>query len=616
MSDYFGRIDIIYQLSNLRYYIQWRQKMENGQTTIKSLFDGRVIFNIPKYQRAYAWGEKQINEFVDDIENQDINKDYFLGTILFQDQGMADEFDHIDIVDGQQRITTLIIYMKLLIDQLEVHKVKTTTIEMLRDTYIQYKKYKLRVLQDDNAFFTSYILENHALPNGQIRTPSQRRLYDAKEILFGRIKKLSPATLLELKDKIERMRVLTYSVKGNAEATQIFETTNDRGKSLTDLEKTKSFLMYNMYLVSKTPDPSLESLQERFSDIYRDYEIINNKNKTSIKLGEDAILQYHCIAFEEWTSKHEYREPVQMIKDQVNQLVKNDEKSKAKDFIDRCSRELNESFAIVRKLLESDMFYLLDIYALNRAAVCYSLLIKAFKLDQSKQKQNFDKIARLSEIICFRLGIGGYRIDRGRNRLYEISKDFNGDFDALIGELNDFVNKFCNDSDFQHYLCSSRFNEEINDNDQMYLYWKYENYLRKNEQPIFPELSYDDFRNKDPKTKFTIEHIIPQNPEKNKVVEDNSKSILPLMTSEFEEKYLHSIGNLTIDPLSANSSKSNKNFKQKDQNYFRKAPLKTQNELIDFLNDKNGKWDEESIETRTKKILKFAMKYWDPSQIN
>ncbi|MDX9992916.1 MAG: DUF262 domain-containing protein [Anaerolineales bacterium] len=48
--------------------------MENGQKTISDLFDGRKIFNIPEYQRAYAWGKKQLQDFIDDVENQNLHK--------------------------------------------------------------------------------------------------------------------------------------------------------------------------------------------------------------------------------------------------------------------------------------------------------------------------------------------------------------------------------------------------------------------------------------------------------------------------------------------------------------------------------------------------------------
>ena len=148
-------------------------------------------------------------------------------------------------------------------------------------------------------------------------------------------------------------------------------------------------------------------------------------------------------------------------------------------------------------------------------------------------------------------------------------------------------------------------------NDQGYLFWKYENYLRREEQPIFPEMSDDDFTNKGAKTKFSIEHIIPQNPKKSKIVEEGSDEILPIMSTKFENDCLHSIGNLTIDPFSANSSKSNHNFKYKDQNYFRKAPLKIQNELSEFFNEETNRWDDVSVSKRKEKILKFALDYWD-----
>lgn len=136
----------------------------------------------------------------------------------------------------------------------------------MKETYIrQYDEDKLRVLPDDNEFFHTYILKNNRLPKGRIQTPSQRRLNEAKKMLLERIEKIAPDILSELKNKVERMKVLIYSVKDSAEATQIFETTNDRGKTLTDLEKTKSFLMYNMYLVTENRAPNLEFLQDRFS---------------------------------------------------------------------------------------------------------------------------------------------------------------------------------------------------------------------------------------------------------------------------------------------------------------------------------------------------------------
>ena len=587
--------------------------MENGQKTIRELFDGSKIFNIPKYQRAYAWEDEQLDDFVDDIENQRLDKDYFFGTILFQEEEeTSNDFQIIDIVDGQQRITTLIIFMKLLLDKLGGAG-DENEIRKLTDRYIQlYGEYKLRVLQDDNDFFKSYILQDNPISIDEVETPSQKRLLEAREFLCQRIKNYSLETLREFKDKIGRMKILTYSVEGNAEATLIFETTNDRGKSLTNLEKIKSFLMYKTYLASVRPETYLDDLQNRFSTIYRNYEAIEDR------VEEDTILQYHFIAFEKWTSSgrnYEYQHPVPKIKQQVNQIVNNpNNESEGITFINRHSRELKESFGVMKKLLLNRDPHLLDIFTLNRPAVFYPLLIKAYKFDESVEKENFKRVTRLVEIICFRLGVQRARVDAGRENLYRIARDFNRDFEELIKDLKQFVDDYCYESYlrfdyFRSNLLSSAFYNNISNPNQQYLFWKYENHLRMEQQPIFTEMSHDEFANRDSRTRFSIEHIIPQTPEDSKIVED--KSILPEMTQEFEEKYLHSIGNLTIDPVSANSSKSNQSFEYKNQNYFRKAPLKTQNELDEFLNPETGKWDEVSVRNRGKKILDFALKYWN-----
>ncbi len=573
----------------------------DGRKTIQGLFDGRKIFNIPKYQRAYAWEEKQLKDFVEDIENQNPNKSYFFGTILLQSKGKRNGFDMIDIVDGQQRITTLIIFMKLLLAKAD------RDVAMQEDTYIRYhNRDKLCVLEIDDDFFKSYILQDNLSNESHVHTPSQRRLLEAKNFLRQWIE-ASPNKVHEFIDTIENMEVLTYSVEDNAEAALIFETTNDRGKSLTSLEKTKSFLMYKNYIISKDPESDLAKLQSRFSEIYRNYEEIESR------VDEDSILQYHFIAFEEWHRKSDYQRPVQMIKQKVNNLINEDTDTEAAIFINRCSLELKESFEIARTLFTKRDPYLLDIFALSRQAIFYPLLIKAYKCDHLDGKQNFERIAQLVEIICFRFSIGGYRADKGRERLYGLAKDFNGDFDQLASDLQDFVEWNCGDSDFQRCLLSPAFHSDVNPNDQRYLFWKYENYLRAVEQPIFPEMSYDEFANADSRRKFSIEHIIPQKPTDNEIVAD--KSIRPRMTWNFRVDYLHSIGNLTIDPLSANASKSNQDFEYKNQKYFRKAPLKAQNELCEFLNSKTGRWDKVSISNRAQKILAFALDHWNPRNV-
>ena len=78
---------------------------------------------------------------------------------------------------------------------------------------------------------------------------------------------------------------------------------------------------------------------------------------------------------------------------------------------------------------------------------------------------------------------------------------------------------------------SPSFYSDVNPIDQRYLFWKYENYLR--EIGGYSEMSYDEFTNTKPQSKFSMEHIIPQNPTESKVVIDDS--ILPIDDFESQE---------------------------------------------------------------------------------
>ena len=307
-------------------------------------------------------------------------------------------------------------------------------------------------------------------------------------------------------------------------------------------------------------------------------------------------------------SSKPYQHHVQEIKRQVNLLIKEDQ-SKTRDFIDRYSRELRETFVIMKTFVLHPDNYLLNIFALGRTRNFYPLLVKTYKLDTSKNKQAFHRVAELIEALSFRVfGIRRRRSNTGIDRLFRLARDFTGDFDKLAEELIDFGVYYCDDADFHNRLLSPTFHEDVPLSDQKYLFWKYENYLRRTEQPIAAEMSHQEFSARG-RVKLSIEHIVPQNPKDSNVITETS--ILPPVTMSFQDKYLHSLGNLTIDPLSANISKSNNDFITKNQNYFSKAPLKTQNELVDFLNPNTHKWDTHSIQERTEKIVSFALDYWN-----
>lgn len=588
--------------------------MENGQKKLKELFDGRKVFNIPDYQRAYAWDRsRQLPDFLEDIENQSLGRDYFLGTILFQERDEKMQgYDVIDVVDGQQRITTIIIFMKALLGELEsrlsANEFVDKGLDLVMETYIKSRnRSKLKAISPDNDFFQKYILEDQDGAD-YITTPSQRRLYNAKQFFSEALAKKSVDELLELKGKLDsHTKVLTYSVKDTAEATLIFETTNDRGKGLTHLEKIKSFLMYKTYLATgEDVDIHLRSIQERFTEIYRDLEQFDEK------LSEDSALQYHCIAFERWSDKGDYQQPVNYIRGKINPLINANKKDEALTFIDRFSKELKESFTILRLLMQSQSDGFRDLVCLDRLGTFYPLLIKAYKLDSTPNKANFDLTCKYLEIYSFRVfSIQQARSNTGQPALFSAARDFSGKFTPLYDKLTSLIGYHSPDKFFKENLQYTNFYQYMHSKDMSYLFWKYENHLRQTEQPICADMSEREYRDASKRTNLTIEHIAAQHPETLGIVHDSS--ILPNLTEEFLEDHIHRLGNLTFDPASANSSKGNSDIQAKNSNYFKKAPYKTQNELDGFIF--NRKWSVKSIDTREKKIIKFCLQRWNPEYL-
>jgi hypothetical protein len=579
--------------------------MENGQREISNLFDGRKIFSIPSYQRSYAWTEKQLKDFFEDLKNQKNEKDYFFGTILFKEGGKEEDFDRIEIVDGQQRMTTIIIFMKVLIKYLKNRGEDT---KILEDTYLKYyNKVKFRIQDTDNEFFQTYVLEDNKNPVEAIKTPSQRRLLFAKTYFDKELIPFLNNTdkLIELKKRVETAKLLTYSVLDEADAALIFETTNDRGKPLTNLEKIKSFLMYKTYLASEKEIPTdlLRNIFLRFSEIYRTLE------KIETKLDEDSVLQYHFISYEVWDKKRDYQNYLPNIKDKINKMILQSQGDEALEYIDQYSKQLKETFDTLFQILSNNDSRVRDLFLLQRVGIFYPLLIKAYNFDSSENKESFSRISQLLEIFSFRvLSLKIKRTNDIDSSIHKLANNFEGDYPKLIEEIKKKIADLSPDNLVKSRLSSSTLYKEFAKNDLNYIFWKYENYLRTSGGAKYGRMSEEEFSNQDKKYKLSIEHIASQCP---RVTTESMN--FDKIDPDFEENYLHSLGNLTLDPQSANSSKSNKSVPEKESKYFRKAPLMTQNELEEFM--ENHEWTKGSISKRKEKILKFVLLNWDPNKV-
>jgi len=520
-------------------------------------------------------------------------------------------FEIYDIIDGQQRITTVLILLRGIISQLEnLGDGSAEELAKLKEDYLKYKNiYKLELLGEDNGFFRSYVIDSTDYPDATL-TPSQRRLKEAKYFFrekLAEIKNSDPSkfgeVLIQFLDKIGSLEIIRYPVENDADAARIFETVNDRGKQLTNLEKTKSFLMQMVYLTvpEETEDatPYLRQINESFSRIFRDFEDIRNTEKGE-KLSEDDIQRYHFVVYEadaKGDVKISYRY-LEFLKKKIRNIYRVNKQQCLKYVLDY-TKDLESSFSALKEIItykESDeLGSLLDkIYILGVVANFYPLLI-ASVIRFKKEREKLREILKIIEIFSFKVyGIGRKRSDTGISSIYPLAYKVhceNLGYEDIRRELIDNINYYQDDKDFKINLAVENFYDRVYNADIKYLLFEYEKFLRMKAKEPLVDINFDDILSE----KFEVEHIWARDPTKLKL----SKKLL-----EIHEQYRDKLGNLTLASKSWNSKWGNNPFADKKKEY-KDSNLRVQRELAGI-----PKWDKEYIEEREHQIISFVMERW------
>ena len=278
------------------------QTQTDGKITLTKLFEARTL-RVPSFQRAYAWeSEPHLRDYLNDLRSHPstAEKKYFFGTILLAEakEVCNQALREADIVDGQQRLTTTCTFVVAALEKLRNAENHRQFTEDCKDIFIQKSggRRKIKTIDEDDGFFDRFILGDGRAQEQDCDTPSKHRLLKAKNYFQEALAELPVDEVVRLLNVLRESHILLYTVETNAEATQIFELQNDRGKRLSDLEALKSFLMHKIYLhANENTEDVLNIVRQDFAAIYRASEQIESLLGSP---DEDQILAYHCIAFE------------------------------------------------------------------------------------------------------------------------------------------------------------------------------------------------------------------------------------------------------------------------------------------------------------------------------
>ncbi len=564
-------------------------------TKITDLFNDRY-FEIPRYQRGYAWEKQHIRELFDDIKEAiDSSSSHYIGTVVLSK--CATDPKKFYVVDGQQRLTTI----TLLIAQL-LQKIQDGDTRIYQKMHYIKKgsQYSLRPLERDVELFQR-LLEGDMTVTPQNK--SQRFLIEAVEEMKFQIANLKdPEQFL---DAIGNLEIMEFIENSEGDAIRIFQTVNDRGKSLSNMEKIKSLLIYfsNKYLDKKYDD----SINAVFSDIFELYDSIkyNGGDRIGINLikrqnfTEDNILSYHYVTYfsDNYEPSAEY--VLKTIKQRLTDLRKGSNfKDAMADFINQYIGSLKSFFtnlnSIITKVGAETKYYKLFVI-LNLSATLYPLIVKLQEKDILEKElvgANYTgkKFFDLVELIDVRV----YKT-RGTDPKADIVKFVSSINGKTIIEIQNwllwFNTKWMSKEQFNASLSVNIYpNAALN-----HIFVDYCESIRGNMYSL-PELQ------KIVKTLPTIEHILAQTP-------DFNPESLGFDDMEDFVSYEHRLGNLSLLEKSLNSTVQKKVPLLKVELGYDKSFFEMTKKLASDIISKQSFAKQDVIE-RTEELKKYCVKRW------
>ncbi|HHX68505.1 MAG TPA: DUF262 domain-containing protein [Gallicola sp.] len=655
--------------------------------SLQDIFNQR-LFRIPDYQRGYSWTEQQLNEFWEDVINLPIGREHYTGMISLRKinkdeaKNWTEElwlinnwgYSAYHVVDGQQRLTTFIIlineivkfykslpenegkgYENIFINSLPLSEIIKSYLCIVKpDSEGQLKTFKFGYEVDNPSYeFFKYKILEADIPGDIQETFYTLNLEKAKEFFANILEETYKEYGLQEIEKLfvkltQKLMFNIYNINDDFNVFIAFETMNNRGKRLSNLELLKNRLIYLTTLFNNEEDVRV-STRNKINDTWKTVYGCLGKNKQKA-LSDDEFLQAHWIIYFGYSraKKDNYSDFLlkqyftqKRILDKVNfneQLDDINAEINEEAFIDEPVEETVSYVdkSIKDKLTIGDVGNYIDsmknlipywydmtfptqssfskeikvwLDRINRLGFVYFKPLTTVVLSKKDitDSEKVEYLKAVERFIFMHFRLSGYFSTYKNsfyynlaNSLYKGEKDIN----YVIKELNniDYLNKdnvlninaVLNNiirlfKNYKGYYSWSTIR---------YFLYEYETYLMDNQanQKIYPE----DIFKKDEKDKVSIEHVYPQTP----TVEYWINRFKDY-TDEQKNYLTGSLGNLLPLSLSINIQLQNDSFdNKKNERYYKGSHCEI--EVSHF-----EEWTPESILKRGKKMLEFMAERWN-----
>ena len=541
-------------------------------------------FSIPIYQRLYSWTENECERLWDDIittGSKDIPS-HFIGSIMYIEKGLyqISKPEPLLIIDGQQRLTTVSLLLEALARKIGDNEIIDGFSERkIREYYLINpledgdRKYKLLLSQNDRSTYI-YIIDQKEYPK-----EFSVRIKDIFEYFTNKIDELSENDIQNLCLGLLKLFIVDISLNRDHDNPQlIFESMNSTGKDLSQADLIRNFMLmrlegdiqkhlYEDYWRPMEVEFGQEAYSSYFDSFMRHYLTMKTGNIPNIDEVYEEFKKYF------YTSQRDNEEELKELKKYTAYFC-------AMALDKEQDKELKEAFSDLSEL---------------KVDVSYPLLLELYNDYKMNilSKDDFIEIIRLIESYVFRRAVCGIPTNSLNKTFASFGKSIIKEkyLESVKAHFNKMTSyrRFPNDEEFVTELtCRDLYNFRSRS------YWlrRLENHDRKERVNV---------------SEYTIEHILPQN---NNLNLDWRQALGPDW-EKIQQKYVHTIGNLTLTGY--NSEYSDRFFTEKKdmKGGFRESPLKLNRRLANL-----DTWNEETILQRAENLAKEALKVWQYPQLD
>jgi len=294
--------------------------MESQLLSISKIFTERIL-RIPDYQRGYAWKDKQLKDFWNDLAQLETNKNHYIGVLTLEEVPetiinkwiednwiiRSKNYTPYYIVDGQQRLTTAIVLIQAIIELMQPEQMLNyNTSDEIVKKFIYESKDKgisrsyIFGYETDNPSY-EFLKTRIFLESSDNSYPIQETIYtrnlEAAKIFFSdNLRNISIQDVEIIYRKVTQNLLFNiYTISEDIDVCVAFETMNNRGKPLSHLELLKNRLIY-LSTKFNEDESEKDKLRRTINEVWKSIYHYLGKNKNN-PLDDDLFLQNHFIIY-------------------------------------------------------------------------------------------------------------------------------------------------------------------------------------------------------------------------------------------------------------------------------------------------------------------------------